>query len=317
MFKESQYLSLFQIKNSSTGEVFIPKTKEDLQLALFYLVKKELGNASSMAKSTEAQKAQAVCSYSFVLKYCTQKDAPYSFAFPSYSKNNANDQKIYKAIGDVVGVKIVDLKYTTLTKQLCETMYSSSTAGGSASNHYVFTSNLPYLQTVPSPYDNEKTIRTYFPGYTFVDTVTVKWDTLLSKLASKLGINASDIKADSNKTGMPLYATAWDGGEGNYVATTNLYYMKNNKKTYIRGYAIRTALGTGKMQSHAFTVTKYDKKTGELTLQTKGWGHGIGFSQTGATGFANEAGWTYDQILRHYFSITEKSTCQLVAPDWT
>jgi SpoIID/LytB domain protein len=32
----------------------------------------------------------------------------------------------------------------------------------------------------------------------------------------------------------------------------------------------------------------------------RGWGHGVGMSQYGALGYANE-GWTYDQILGHYY----------------
>src|SRR5918996_2381732 len=36
----------------------------------------------------------------------------------------------------------------------------------------------------------------------------------------------------------------------------------------------------------------------------KGWGHGVGMSQYGALGLANE-GATYDQILRHYYSGVE------------
>lgn len=33
----------------------------------------------------------------------------------------------------------------------------------------------------------------------------------------------------------------------------------------------------------------------------RGWGHGVGMSQYGALGYANE-GWTYDQILTHYYT---------------
>jgi len=33
----------------------------------------------------------------------------------------------------------------------------------------------------------------------------------------------------------------------------------------------------------------------------RGWGHGVGMSQYGALGFANK-GWTYDQILAHFYS---------------
>ena len=33
----------------------------------------------------------------------------------------------------------------------------------------------------------------------------------------------------------------------------------------------------------------------------RGWGHGVGMSQYGALGYAND-GWTYDQILAHYYA---------------
>ena len=36
----------------------------------------------------------------------------------------------------------------------------------------------------------------------------------------------------------------------------------------------------------------------------RGWGHGVGMSQYGALGFANE-GWTYDRILTHYYTGVE------------
>ena len=36
----------------------------------------------------------------------------------------------------------------------------------------------------------------------------------------------------------------------------------------------------------------------------RGWGHGVGMSQYGALGYANE-GWTHDQILAHYYTGAE------------
>ena len=36
----------------------------------------------------------------------------------------------------------------------------------------------------------------------------------------------------------------------------------------------------------------------------RGWGHGVGLSQYGALGYANE-GWTYDQIIAHFYPGTE------------
>ena len=57
----------------------------------------------------------------------------------------------------------------------------------------------------------------------------------------------------------------------------------------ILGYAIR---------SHAFTVTVSGDN---LIFTTNGYGHGVGMSQTGANAYAVNEGWTYAQILSHYY----------------
>ena len=38
-----------------------------------------------------------------------------------------------------------------------------------------------------------------------------------------------------------------------------------------------------------------------FVVSGRGWGHGVGMSQYGALGFAND-GWTYDQILAHFYT---------------
>ncbi len=40
---------------------------------------------------------------------------------------------------------------------------------------------------------------------------------------------------------------------------------------------------------------------GEFAIQTYGWGHGVGLSQNGANFYAKYAGWTYQDILYHYY----------------
>lgn len=316
---ESDYLALFRLKNSSTGVEYTVSTPEDLQLGLFYLVKKELGSARSMQNSAEAQKAQAVASYTYVLRYCAANNKPYAFSFPSYTPTNANDKKLYDAVGEVLGVKLLDLSKSGIKNQLCDTMYFASSCGVTATSNKVYTGALPYLKSVKSPYDNATCVEEYFgSSYPFSSTLTVTWDTLLEKVADELGIDLADLKYETKSGQPPLYAVSWDGGEGHYVYQTNLYYMKNGKtKTYVKGHEVRQALGTNTLRSHAFTVTDHDEKTGKLTLSVTGWGHGVGMSQTGAVGYANEAGWTYDEILRHYYSVTASSDHQLVAPKWS
>ena len=42
----------------------------------------------------------------------------------------------------------------------------------------------------------------------------------------------------------------------------------------------------------------------KVVVTGHGWGHGVGMSQWGAYGYALH-GWTYDQIVSHYYTGTE------------
>ena len=48
-----------------------------------------------------------------------------------------------------------------------------------------------------------------------------------------------------------------------------------------------------------------EAKPGEFAFVTYGWGHGVGMSQNGANFYASCAGWTYQDILFHYYPGTE------------
>ena len=310
---ESEYYPLFRLKNSATGKIFTPTTREELTLGLFYIVKMEMGSASLMKRSTEAQKAQAVASYTFVLYYCQNSGGPYTFKFPTYDPNNANDRKIYSAVAAVAGTKMI-YPDKSLRSQAINAMYCASSAGVTSTCHMVFTAKLPYLVSVKSQYDTDAYLKSV-NGSSITAEFTVKYSDLLSAIGQSLDLARSEIYTE--KGAVPLFAKTWDGGENGYVYQTNLYYYKNGIKTYITGKQIRNSVNahtSASMRSHAFTVTAYDSKTDIMTIQTRGHGHGLGLSQYGAVGYANEAGWTYDRILAHYYSITETTPYQIVAP---
>ena len=46
------------------------------------------------------------------------------------------------------------------------------------------------------------------------------------------------------------------------------------------------------------------KGTPQFVISGHGWGHGVGMSQWGAYGYAQN-GWSYDKILAHYYPGTE------------
>ncbi len=341
--EEYEFMSYFVLKNTNYKNVqddmqdengiMRPQTREELQRALTYLVKAELGSAAMMVKSTEAQKAQAVASYTYILHYNANYQKPYECKLePLDLKNNKWDKVIYDAVGDVVGVKLLDTSQTQLEKMLLSTTYFAATGGYSASSNRVWTNKLSHAQSVASVYDNATSYAKYGGSGSFVSTVTLtrtELNTLVKAWFEEQKASRGDAWAayampeeqfELKDGELPLVALSYDGdgsaGTGdawNYVFHTNFYYVDNrgNKKP-LTGFNLRSALG---LRSHAFRVA-YEAATDTVTITTQGWGHGVGLIQMGAVGYANEEGWSYVQILRHYYSVTGTSAQQLVMPIW-
>lgn len=296
------------------GAVSTLETREDLQYAVACIVKTEMGASRSMQNSTEAQKAQAVASYTYMLYSC-MNGSTFSIS-SSIDLSNANDRKIYEAVGDVVGVKMIDSAQTVLSRMPLCAMYSASCNGATASCQNVYTAALPYLQSVSSPYDTEEYIQKYSRGDRLTSTYSITWAELKGKLDAYV---AADTKGSVTEVlfeegDTPLFAKTFDG-EGGYVVNTNAYYYDDGEKVYLRGIDIRKAIGSSRLRSHSFTL-KYDANTDTVTFTVYGHGHALGLSQYGAIGYANEAGWTWRQILNHYYSLTDGGRYTIVMPLW-
>ena len=336
---EYKFMEYFELKVSNASSiqddmigsdgVMRPKTKEQLQRAVSYLVKSELGNLKTMANSMEAHKAQAVASYTYVLWYNAAYNKPYVATLKPLDLTNTVDKKIYDAVGDVVGVKLLDTSKSSIEKMMLATQYSAATGGYTASSNKVWSGTLAYERSVESKWDDAATYSKYGGLGKFVTTETFTREEMNGKIKAWVKKNVLDKNEGYvmpeeqftlKKDELPLRATSYDGdglaGTGdqwNYVYQTNFYYVDSRGvKKYLTGYNLRSALG---LRSHAFRVS-YDAATDEVTITTQGYGHGVGLSQMGAVGYANEEGWNYVKILRHYYSVTGSSAHQIVMPVW-
>ncbi|MBE6757064.1 MAG: nicotinamide-nucleotide amidohydrolase family protein [Ruminococcaceae bacterium] len=302
------------IKVNIGGEESTLQTREDLQYAVACAVKTEMGAARTMQNSVEAQKAQAVASYTYMLYSCMSGG---TFSISSrIDLANPTDRKLYDAVGEVVGVKMVDTAQTIRSRMPICAMYSSSTGGASASCQHVYTAALPYLQSVESRYDTEEYVKKYSGNDSLTATHSLTFTQLKALLAAYVSKEtAGAVTAVSFEDGAtPLFAKSYDGN-GGYVVDTNAYYEHEGKRVYLRGIDIRKAIGSGTLRSHSFTVT-YDAVTDRITFTTRGHGHGLGLSQYGAIGYANEEGWSWRQILNHYYSLTDGGRYTIVLPVW-
>ncbi|MCM3134907.1 stage II sporulation protein D [Paenibacillus polysaccharolyticus] len=150
-----------------------------------------------------------------------------------------------------------------------------STSNGYTENaEDVWGNVVPYLKSVASPWDKKLA-----PG--FEETITLKRSEILQKM------NLDAIPVSANKNG------SWI----NVLSTTKGHRIKEIQiagETF-SGPEVRKRLGLRSSQFSWKTVGD------EVQITTYGYGHGVGMSQWGANGMAQE-GHTATEILKHYYT---------------
>lgn len=181
-------------------------------------------------------------------------------------------KKISAAVDDTKG----QLMYYN-GKLVEQALFHSSSGGKTENCEDVFSSAVPYLVSVESPYEDEATHK------------KEKTSLTISQFASKMkasypnasfgSITGSNIKILSHSSGGRVEKVKIGGAT-------------------LTGTQVRAALG---LFSANFTISI---SKGTITFTTKGSGHGVGMSQYGANGMA-KAGYGYKDILTHYYKGTK------------
>lgn len=223
----------------------------------------------------EALKAQAVLARTYAMKKASKgitlinstSHQVYSSISEMKSKWGSSYTTYYNKIKDAVNAtKGKVLKYNG---GYIEALYFSISNGKTEQPSYVWSTDYPYLQAVSSSWDEGLSAAKH--------TITMSYE----KISTKLGV-----KVDKTTEIKILSRTA--GERVNEISIAG--------KTFT-GVKIRSVLG---LRSADFNIKQTD---GGVTITTIGFGHGVGMSQYGANGAA-KAGYTYKQILTHYFSGT-------------
>lgn len=256
--QNSQMVSVMR----SSGQVDLP-----LEEYLIGVVASEM----PVTFELEALKAQAVAARTFVNARGFNVDdttASQVYKDNEQLRNQWLDQyddyyeKVKQAVEETAGQILV------YNNEPITAAFFSSCANATNNAQDYWQNEVPYLQSVPSPWDQEST--------DIVRSVDVDEYTLVNYLGS------------SEITILSLY----DNGYVKEVQAGGTVYT---------GRQIREKLG---LASSCFTIEKIDNG---LRFVTYGSGHGIGMSQHGAQGMAL-AGYTYDEILLHYYTGAEIKT---------
>lgn len=169
-------------------------------------------------------------------------------------------------------VKSTDGLVLTYEDDLIEATYFSCSGGATEDAVAVWGTDVPYLQSVPSPGEEN--------AAHYTDKVTFS----ASEFAAKLGLQLSGDPATWFSD-----VTYTDGGG---VASMNI-----GGKPFL-GTQLRKLLD---LRSTAFTVIPDGDR---ITVQTRGYGHRVGMSQYGADAMA-ASGNTFSEILSYYYKGTE------------
>lgn len=139
-------------------------------------------------------------------------------------------------------------------------MYFSSTNGYTEDAQLVFGTTQEYLKSVSSPETSSEVTKVFSKN----------------EFCQKLGITCNEIKISNIEKS----------------STGRINSIMINNQTF-KGTELRNILG---LRSTDITI-----ETGEnITITTKGYGHGVGMSQYGANTLANN-GKTYEEILKYYY----------------
>ena len=166
----------------------------------------------------------------------------------------------------------------------------------------------PYLESIEDPFCNTtdpKVIQQVLNDYDQETTDFYRWTVTLTQAEAQRYISAH-LKMDD--LGDIIDLVPIERGPSERIIKLQIV---GSKRTFTIGkeLEIRCALSATHLKSAAFTVERQaiDPVTGipdRFVLHGKGWGHGVGLCQIGAA-VMGEQGYTYEQILKHYYHNVE------------
>lgn len=228
----------------------------------------------------EAIKAQAVAARTYALKQIeNHKNYEYDVKDDTSSQVYQTDEELRNKWGNNYDEYVKKIKkcvnetegeYVSYNNEVIYAFFFSTSNGKTEDNKNVFGKDLPYLKVVDSSFDESET-----KNFTTVKIVS------LDDFYKQLNLEKSD----------ELNITDIVRTESGRISSI----MVNGKAFTGRDFQKRLSL-----RSNDFTIQKNNEN---ITITTKGFGHGVGMSQYGANALAKRHK-TYDEILKYYYQGT-------------
>ncbi len=220
----------------------------------------------------EALKAQSVVARTYALKslsnnkLITDNSSTQNYKSISELKNmwgisfDTYYNKIVNAVNSTKG------EFLSYNGEYIDAVYHSTSNGKTEDSINVWGNSFPYLVSVESKYDNT--------NKSFITTTFMSYEDISNKLGTIVTSDSVFNIVSRNES-----------GRVSNIEIDGISYT---------GVNIRTLLG---LRSTDFDI---EKVSNGINITTKGYGHGVGMSQYGANGMANN-GYSYKDILLYYY----------------
>ncbi len=260
-------LPILKVTNNFNGK----KVSGPANEIIAQILEAEMGSSYNI----EALKAQAVAAYSWLLCNGSANNS-----YPSAPMKTAKARCI-EAANAVAG------QVAVYNGKVAQTYYYAISAGRTANCQDIWTASLPYLVSVDSSVD--KSVSGYQTTRKYAAKNIATW------AKESLNVDLTKI-SDKNK-----WFTCTYDANGVYVKTVKIGTV-SKKGPYLRDSFFTSArVGSSNvLRSSAYTIS-YNKSDDSFTFTVRGYGHGVGMSQTGANAYA-KSGWNYEKILKHYYT---------------
>ncbi|MEK8131708.1 stage II sporulation protein D [Paenibacillus filicis] len=229
-----------------------------------YIVRRLLEGETAYASGSGA----AVTDTTLHQVYVSDEELKHRWGAEQYEVNRNKLKQAVEATRDRV---------ITYKGQPIEASYFSTSNGYTENSEDYWNMKLPYLRSVPSPWDARLS-----PRYQDSLTLTSK------ELQQKLGLPVAVPAIAGSKLGLNVV----ERSEGHRVKRLTV-----GGKSFT-GREFREKLG---LPSSQF---QWSYSNGKWTFTTTGYGHGVGMSQWGANGMAKE-GRTAEEIVKYYYTGVE------------
>lgn len=275
---------------------------------------------------TEALRAQAVVARSYAAaalgKYKKWNfDVTNSTSDQAYGGYDAEKEDTNEAVDDTSGEVIV------YDGKIVSTPFFSTSGGMTEDPVNVWGGSVAYLKPVEDTYQSENASYANWTE-TFskekIEAILKNKDISIGDLLNVIVVEKSDsdnvielkfvgtkdeytVKNEKTRTFLGLKSQTYDIESGNNVSViskkddvsskniSDLYFINGNKQS-----SILSKLDEVYVLSNKKTIT-YNTTADEYIINGRGWGHGVGMSQTGAIGMA-KAGFDYEEIIEWYYT---------------